>query len=175
MNRYPTIPHSLRRIKAVNEASPEIGVGLACLYHHYYLDAYGRSPPNPLRHFRVLWSQRAGNRANIFAKYHSTGQQPQSLIGRFPATSFFSGQDLHHRACLTAKKGLRIFLQRRCEYEFASTMWCDPRKQRSFAAPRVSYGYGTALCAIYDHLRSTCSTFLTNRSSPALSVGLIPK
>jgi hypothetical protein len=47
MNKYPVIPHPLRSIPSVNLAAETIPVDLARLYHHYYLDAYGRSPPNP--------------------------------------------------------------------------------------------------------------------------------
>jgi len=47
MSRHPTIPHSLRAISTVNKPADTIVVGLSNLYHHYYLDTYGRSPPSP--------------------------------------------------------------------------------------------------------------------------------
>jgi hypothetical protein len=47
LNNYPVVPHSLRESPRANLACKEIKVGLAELYHHYYLDSYGRIPPNP--------------------------------------------------------------------------------------------------------------------------------
>lgn len=47
LNRYPIIPNSLRVSKPVNSPSATVNVGLAGLFHHYYLDSYGKTPPNP--------------------------------------------------------------------------------------------------------------------------------
>jgi hypothetical protein len=47
LNNVPTIPHALRTSPVQNVYHPEITINLANLYHHYYLDSYGRIPPNP--------------------------------------------------------------------------------------------------------------------------------
>lgn len=47
LNKYSIIPHSLRKNPHVNEAASETTVSLASLYHHYYLDSYGKLPPSP--------------------------------------------------------------------------------------------------------------------------------
>lgn len=47
LNRYNPTPLSLREDTAIDRPRPEVTVGLASLYHHYYLDSYGCVPPNP--------------------------------------------------------------------------------------------------------------------------------
>lgn len=47
LNNYATIPHSLRADPVVNKEANSIRVGLASLYHHYYLDSHGITPPDP--------------------------------------------------------------------------------------------------------------------------------
>lgn len=47
LNRFATIPHSLREEAATNTPRVEITFDLGSLYHHYYLDSYGRTPPDP--------------------------------------------------------------------------------------------------------------------------------
>ncbi|MCS0609230.1 hypothetical protein NX773_13745 [Massilia solisilvae] len=47
LNKYPVIPQSLRAVRHLNSAVTEIRVDLASLYHHYYLDSFGRTPPSP--------------------------------------------------------------------------------------------------------------------------------
>jgi hypothetical protein len=47
LNRFATIPHSLREEAATNSPRREIDFNLGSLYHHYYLDSYGRTPPDP--------------------------------------------------------------------------------------------------------------------------------
>jgi len=47
LNKFPTIPNTLRATPASNKACDEIPVDLATLYHHYYLDKHGKAPPNP--------------------------------------------------------------------------------------------------------------------------------
>lgn len=58
LNKYPTIPHTLRSTLKRNQPAQEISVGLAQLFHHYYLDTYGRRPPSPdptqFEHVRFL-------------------------------------------------------------------------------------------------------------------------
>lgn len=58
LNAYVTIPSSLRDPSSKGAARKEIDVDLAKLYHHYYLDTYGRSPPSPdaaqFEHVRFL-------------------------------------------------------------------------------------------------------------------------
>lgn len=47
LNKFSVIPHSLRISGSANVPVDEIFVNLARLYHHYYLDTYGCTPPNP--------------------------------------------------------------------------------------------------------------------------------
>lgn len=47
LNRFATIPSSLREEPRRNNAASGISVNLARLYHHYYLDAWGIAPPKP--------------------------------------------------------------------------------------------------------------------------------
>jgi len=47
LNRYAVIPNKLRIAPGRNTASGSISVDLAQLFHHYYLDTYGRVPPDP--------------------------------------------------------------------------------------------------------------------------------
>lgn len=58
LNKYNPLPRSLREPASVDVARAELDVDLAKLYHHYYLDTYGRSPPSPdatqFEHVRFL-------------------------------------------------------------------------------------------------------------------------
>src|SRR5438477_2585806 len=58
LNKFPVVPNSLRSLPAINLAQAEIRVNLASLYHHYYFDSYGVSPPDPdpthFEHARLL-------------------------------------------------------------------------------------------------------------------------
>lgn len=47
LNEFDSVPDSLRVNPGVDVATTSIRVDLARLYHHYYLDSYGRKPPNP--------------------------------------------------------------------------------------------------------------------------------
>lgn len=47
LNKFGVIPSSLRESAPVNSARPNLTVSLSGLYHHYYLDTYEQSPPNP--------------------------------------------------------------------------------------------------------------------------------
>jgi len=47
LNRYPLVPNLLRVDPRVNAPATTISVGLADLYHHYYLDSHGKFPPDP--------------------------------------------------------------------------------------------------------------------------------
>lgn len=47
LNKFPITPHSLRLDPEVNLPAKICTCDLARLYHHYYLDTYGRRPPNP--------------------------------------------------------------------------------------------------------------------------------
>jgi hypothetical protein len=47
LNRYATTPTSLRRDPSSNAPVDVIRVDLATLFHHYYLDSFGTSPPDP--------------------------------------------------------------------------------------------------------------------------------
>lgn len=44
---FAMVPNSLRQNPANNVARPDISFDLAGLYHHYYLDCYDRTPPDP--------------------------------------------------------------------------------------------------------------------------------
>jgi hypothetical protein len=58
LNEYDPIPPSLRDPTSVDKSRAEVNVDLAQLYHHYYLDTYGRVPPSPdatqFEHVRFL-------------------------------------------------------------------------------------------------------------------------
>lgn len=45
--RYSPIPIALRKSPLIDVEKDEIEVSLASLYHHYFLDSFGISPPNP--------------------------------------------------------------------------------------------------------------------------------
>jgi hypothetical protein len=47
LNRFTAIPSSLRNGTALNCPAAEITIQLADLYLHYYLDSFGRTPPDP--------------------------------------------------------------------------------------------------------------------------------
>lgn len=47
LHKYVPIPPTLRAAPASNDAAKSVKVGLANLFHHYYLDSFGRAPPNP--------------------------------------------------------------------------------------------------------------------------------
>jgi len=47
LNEFPVTPNSLRIAPANNTPRPELEVPLAGLYHHYYLDTHGKTPPDP--------------------------------------------------------------------------------------------------------------------------------
>jgi hypothetical protein len=47
LNKYSPIPPKLRASPKIDSARSELTVGLASLYHHYYLDSFGKAPPNP--------------------------------------------------------------------------------------------------------------------------------
>lgn len=58
LNEYDPIPPSLCQSHAPDVPCDELSVDLAKLYHHYYLDTYGRLPPSPdptqFEHLRFL-------------------------------------------------------------------------------------------------------------------------
>lgn len=47
LNEYNSLPPSLREPSSVDVPRAVLDVDLAKLYHHYYLDTYGRVPPSP--------------------------------------------------------------------------------------------------------------------------------
>ena len=47
LNLFPEVPRSLRQTPNSEVAVDSIKINLANLYHHYYLDTYGRVPPDP--------------------------------------------------------------------------------------------------------------------------------
>lgn len=47
LNEFDSIPDTLRENPGVDIPAKSIRVDLARLYHHYYLDSYGKKPPNP--------------------------------------------------------------------------------------------------------------------------------
>lgn len=47
LNKFETIPNGLRENPSANAPVDEITVDLARLYHHFYLDTRGFTPPNP--------------------------------------------------------------------------------------------------------------------------------
>lgn len=58
LNKYSVVPHTLRAHPTKNLAASSIKVGLAGLFHHYYLDSFGTTPPEPdpvqFEHVRFL-------------------------------------------------------------------------------------------------------------------------
>ncbi|WP_194858512.1 hypothetical protein [Myxococcus sp. AB056] len=62
LNKYPTVPHTLRTNPKNNQAIDSLPVNLANLFHHYYLDSHGTTPPNPdptqFEHVRFLMPTR---------------------------------------------------------------------------------------------------------------------
>lgn len=58
LNKYSPIPPSLCDPLGATLSRPDVPVDLAQLYHHYYLDTYGRGPPSPdpahFEHVRFL-------------------------------------------------------------------------------------------------------------------------
>lgn len=47
LNKYSPVPLKLRGSPKVDSVRSELTVALASLYHHYYLDSFGKAPPNP--------------------------------------------------------------------------------------------------------------------------------
>jgi hypothetical protein len=47
LNKIDPIPNSLRAISSQNIPGADLPVNLTSLYHHYYLDSYDRTPPDP--------------------------------------------------------------------------------------------------------------------------------
>jgi hypothetical protein len=47
LNKFNPIPNSLKKSGLANRAIKSVDISLASLYHHYYLDNYGRTPPDP--------------------------------------------------------------------------------------------------------------------------------
>lgn len=54
LNEFPIIPNSLRAIRAIDVAAPDVTVNLANLYHHFYFDSYGMRPDPDPAHFEYL-------------------------------------------------------------------------------------------------------------------------
>jgi hypothetical protein len=58
LNKFPSVPLTLRETPTNDTARKEIRINLADLFHHYYHNSYGRSPPNPdpaqFEHLRFL-------------------------------------------------------------------------------------------------------------------------
>ena len=46
LNKFPVIPHGLRENPSIDIADKSFIIDLARLYHHYYVDCYGSTPPN---------------------------------------------------------------------------------------------------------------------------------
>ncbi len=59
INKFPATPSSLTN--AAGGVCSSVDIDLAALYHHYYLDCYGRIPPNPdpahFEHVQLLTTQ----------------------------------------------------------------------------------------------------------------------
>jgi len=47
LNKFSAIPSSLRDEHNATKIRSELNVQLASLYHHYFLDSYGKVPPDP--------------------------------------------------------------------------------------------------------------------------------
>lgn len=47
INKFPVTPNSLRKTGSSGDPVEQIRINLAGLFHHYYLDNYGRTPPDP--------------------------------------------------------------------------------------------------------------------------------
>jgi len=47
LNKFPCVPHHLRTVASIDKADSKFTVDLARLYHHYYTDSYGVTPPIP--------------------------------------------------------------------------------------------------------------------------------
>jgi hypothetical protein len=47
LNRFARVPDSLRVAPTIDVPRAELSINLANLYHHYYLDSYGKMPPDP--------------------------------------------------------------------------------------------------------------------------------
>ncbi|MCA9201156.1 MAG: hypothetical protein KDA87_26630 [Planctomycetales bacterium] len=47
LNKFKQTPHSLRAVPHVNAPDDSCRCDLARLFHHYYVDTYGRCPPDP--------------------------------------------------------------------------------------------------------------------------------
>ena len=58
LNKFPSVPLTFRETPTNDVARKEVQINLADLFHHYYQDLYGRSPPNPdpaqFEHLRFL-------------------------------------------------------------------------------------------------------------------------
>ena len=47
LNKFPSVPHVLRKIPLIDEAKTEFKIDLARLYHHYNMDKWGNAPIDP--------------------------------------------------------------------------------------------------------------------------------
>lgn len=60
LNKFPSVPHVLRKIPLIDEAKTEFTIDLARLYHHYNMDKWGNAPIDPdpgnFEYLRYLYS-----------------------------------------------------------------------------------------------------------------------
>jgi hypothetical protein len=47
LNKFPIVPNSLRDDPKIDKARKEVEVDIARVFHHYYLDKFGKRPPSP--------------------------------------------------------------------------------------------------------------------------------
>ncbi|PND19521.1 hypothetical protein CN934_22585 [Ensifer sp. MMN_5] len=91
LNKFPATPPSLTN--ATGGVTSSVSVELAQLYHHYYLDCYGRVPPNPdpahFEHIQLLTTQTEfrvrgdGLGANPATRQHRSNELGQAFFRWF--------------------------------------------------------------------------------------------
>ncbi|ELW9528468.1 hypothetical protein SIO92_002748 [Burkholderia cenocepacia] len=123
LNKYPVIPNSLRENPTINSPASSISVDLANLYHHYYIDSFGRRPPNPdpalfehmqfLLPFRDFCFQGSGLGISSAIKKHRSNELGQAfcrwfLHDHFGITYFAHMQHVLDRQLHRAFQGCSI-------------------------------------------------------------------
>jgi hypothetical protein len=93
LNRFEKTPDGLRILPHNNQPIDELSVSLAGLYHHYYLDTYGITPPDPdpakFEYLRFLAPTqdlrfvRDGLGANQIARRHRAAELGQAMCRQF--------------------------------------------------------------------------------------------
>lgn len=148
LNKFPDVPASLQDPTAPGSPVSEIMVDLADLYHHYFLQSYDKSPPNPdpaqFEHVRYLEPSTAfrfqpnGLGANKTKKQNNSNELGEAFCRWFLAehldiTHVARVDDVRNHGALSFAHGVRVECNPGTEGDAPDYFCVGPKGQVSLA------------------------------------------